>query len=97
MKQCVGKGSVLAVVMFGKEESEPAEWCHRDNGAPHSGYGIFGLRFGPRFCLDAPPKSFSSISAAKRDRVQSTLLYNSCKILTLKDVSLLVCLTCTVS
>jgi hypothetical protein len=32
MKQSVGKGSVLAVVMFGKKKSnEAAEWCHRDN------------------------------------------------------------------
>jgi hypothetical protein len=46
--------------------------------APRSGYGIFGLRFGARFFLDTPP-SFSSIGAAKRDRVQSAVLYNSCK------------------
>jgi hypothetical protein len=50
--------------------------------APHSGYGIFGLRFGARFCLDTPPKLLIHWYSQARPRSRRCralqLLQNSC-------------------
>jgi hypothetical protein len=98
MKQRVGKGSVLAVVVVSARRNlvRPRNGVIETNVRRNSGYGIFGLRFGASFAW-THHQAFSSSSADKRDRVQSIVLYDSCRILMLKYVSLLVCLTCAAS